>query len=88
VNRTRKELIAAQRAIAVAKVTVFHCECERLAHLAAEGVVDRVEAADKLYDMAVSNRLVHIHGDDFIGEILAAAFEWAPVWSASKGSAA
>jgi hypothetical protein len=88
VTRSRKELIAAKRAIAVAKVTEFRRQCERLAHLATEGAVDRVEAADGLYDAAVANGLVDIHGDDFIGGVLAAAFEWAPVWSASMGSAA
>jgi hypothetical protein len=86
-TRSRKELVAAKRAIALAKVTEFRRHCERLAHLAADGVVDRVEAADVLYDAAVANGLVDIHGDDFIARMLA-AFELASVASVSKGRAA
>jgi hypothetical protein len=87
VNRLRKELFAAKRAVALAKVIEFRHQCERLARLAAEGVLDHVEAADGLYDIAVANRLVYIHGDDFIAEMLA-GLEWAPVVSVSKGRAA
>jgi hypothetical protein len=47
----------------------------------------RSRAADGLYDIAVANRLVDIHGDDFIAEMLA-TFEWVPVVSVSKGRAA
>jgi hypothetical protein len=87
-TREHEEFMAAKRAIAVAKPTEFRRQCERLAHLAAEGVVDRVKAADVLYDAAIANGLVDIHGEDWVAGIFAAAFEWAPVVSVSKGRAA
>jgi hypothetical protein len=86
-TRSRKELTAARREVAVAKLMVWCRECHRLARLAAEGAVDRVDAADCLYDIAVGNGLVDAHGDDFIAGMLAAAFEWAPVGSAPNEAA-
>jgi hypothetical protein len=88
VTRSRKELIVARREVAVAKLRVWCRECHRLARLAAEGIVDRVDAADCLYDIAVGNGLVNAHGDDFIAGMLATAFEWAPVGSSSGETAA
>jgi hypothetical protein len=41
-----------------------------------------------LYDAAVANGLVDIHGEDWVAGIFAAAFEWAPVASATAGRAA
>jgi hypothetical protein len=77
------ELIAVQRAIANAKLTLFGEACERLARFVAEGVMTRNDAADWLYDVAVANGLVDMHGDDRIAEILADAFGLARDYSAS-----
>jgi hypothetical protein len=87
VNRSNNELTVAKREVALAKLMVWNRECHRLARLAAEGVVDRVDAADCLYDIAVGNGLVDAHGDNFIAGMLAAAFEWAPVGSAPAEAA-
>jgi hypothetical protein len=86
--RSHKEIIVAKRAIALAKLIEFRRQCGRLAHLAAEGIVDRVDATDSLYDAAVAHDLIGIHGEDFIAGVLATAFEWSAAWSATQGRAA
>jgi hypothetical protein len=77
VTRSKKELIAAKQAVAVAKLVEWRRQCARLARLAVAGIVDWVEAADVLYDIAVGNRLVALYGDDFITGMLAIAIKWA-----------
>jgi hypothetical protein len=74
-NRSRKELIAAKRAISLGKLIEFEFQCERLAELVSDGVVDRVHAIDGLFDAALANNLIEIHGVDYIQWMLAAAFE-------------
>jgi hypothetical protein len=69
------ELIAAKRDVALAKLTLFGEACDRLALFVAEGVLDRGDAVEWLYDIAVGNGLVDTHGDDLIDRMLAAAFE-------------
>lgn len=83
--RTRRELAAAKRAIALGKVTEFQRQCERLAHLVADGLIGRADAADGLFDAAIGNNLVNTHGVDYIQNCLAKTF--GPIASAPEGSA-
>jgi hypothetical protein len=73
-TRLQQELIMAKRAIALAKLTEFQRQCDRLAHLVADGAIGRANAADDLFEVAQANDLVEIHGVDCIQRSLAAAF--------------
>src|SRR4051812_9504810 len=83
--RTRRELIAARREIALGKLTELQHQCERLSRLVAEGIISRVDAADGLFDAAIGNDLVSTYGVDYIQNCLAKTF--GPVASAPAGSA-
>lgn len=73
-ERTRREVIAAKRAIALGKLTEFQWQCERLGQLVADDRVGRLDAADGLFEAAIANNLVGIHGIDYIQNCLAKAF--------------
>lgn len=87
-TRLQRELVATKRAISLARLTEFQRQCDRLAHLVADGVIGRADAADELFEAAQANDLVDIHGVDCIQRSLAAAFARAPLGSALKGRAA
>lgn len=69
-----RELREAWRAVANAKLVEYRGQCWRLAALIREGVVDKADAADRLWDIAVAHALVRAHGEDRIEAILAEAF--------------
>src|SRR5262249_19897977 len=69
-----KELLAAWRAVANAKLTAFREQCWRLAALVRQGLVDRTAAADRLWEIAIAHALVRALGEDRIEAILAEAF--------------
>lgn len=79
--------IEARRAIALAPLDELYRQCERIALLPLDAA-QRVEAEDVLYDAAVANRLVKIHGDDFITRVIADAFASVSAASVSKGRVA
>src|SRR5262249_58005733 len=53
-----KELLAAWRAVANAKLTAFREQCWRLAMLVRQGLGDRTAAADRLWEIAIAHALV------------------------------
>ena len=63
-TRTKIELIATKRAIAIGKLTEFERQCARLTQLIAEGVIGLADAADGLFDAADANGLIEAHGQD------------------------
>ncbi|KZD23899.1 hypothetical protein [Tardiphaga robiniae] len=86
-TRTKIELIATKRAIAIGKLVEFERQCMRLAHLIAEGGIDRADAADGLFDAAEANGLIEVHGQDHIQLRVASAFELVGLELAFKGRA-
>lgn len=71
---THPELIAARRAISIAKLVEFDGQCWRIAALVRAGVIDLVDAVDALYGVAEANDLTSAHGPDFVTEIMSCAF--------------
>ena len=68
------ELIEAWRAVANAKLTEFRRQCWRLAMLAQQGLVDKMAAVDRLYEIAIAHALVRALGEDHVEAIIAEAF--------------
>jgi len=83
-----QELTATRMAVASAKMREFRRQCWRLAWLVRSSVLDRVEAADCLYEIAVGHALIRAHGDDRIQAILAEAFAAADFNPLHSGDAA
>jgi hypothetical protein len=83
-TRTKIELIATKRAIAIGKLTEFERQCARLTQLIAEGVIGLADAADGLFDAADANGLIEAHGQDYIQLCVAAAFEMVALDAALK----
>jgi hypothetical protein len=71
----------AWRAVATARIDEFIYQCERLADLARDGIVDRAEAADCLHEIAVAHSLADTFGPDYVVNLIAEAF--APAWAAA-----
>src|SRR6516164_8321602 len=69
-----KELLAAWRAVANAKLAEFRRQCWRLALLTRQGMVDKTAAVDRLTEIATAHALVRALGEDRIEAILAEAF--------------
>jgi len=69
-----RELIEAWRAVANAKLTEFRRQCWRLAMLAQQGLVDKMAAVDRLYEIAIAHALVRVLGEDHVEAIIAEAF--------------
>jgi hypothetical protein len=69
-----RELTAAWRAVANAKLTEYRAQCWRLAALVRKGVVDRIAAVDRLQEIAIAHALVRSLGDDRVEAIIAEAF--------------
>jgi len=69
-----KELLAAWRSVANAKLAEFRRQCWRLALLTRQGMVDKTAAVDRLTEIATAHALVRALGEDRIEAILAEAF--------------
>ena len=69
-----KELLAAWRAVANAKLTEFRDQCWRLAMLVRQGMIERTAAVDRLQEIATAHALVRALGEDRIEAIIAEAF--------------
>jgi hypothetical protein len=65
----------ARRAVAIAKLTEFGHQCRRLGALVAERLIDCGTVADNLYDIAIANDLVAVHGDDRVQHLIADGFK-------------
>ena len=69
-----KEFIEAWRAVATAKLVEFRRQCWRLAWLVRQGAIDKVDASDKLWEIAIAHALVRSLGEDRVQAIIAEAF--------------
>jgi len=69
-----RELLAAWRAVANAKLVEYRRQCWRLSLLVRQGVVERVAAVDRLYEIAIAHALVRSLGEDRVEAIIAEAF--------------
>ena len=68
------ELLEAWRAVANAKLTEFRRQCWRLALLVRRGVVDKMAAVDRLWEIATAHALVRALGKDRVQAIVDEAF--------------
>lgn len=55
-------------------IEVFRARCEARSTLCANGLMDLQDAVDELQEVAVAQRLVAMHGQDAIQQILAESF--------------
>jgi hypothetical protein len=69
-----KELLAAWRAVANAKLAEFRRQCWRLAALVRQGFLERTTAVDRLWEIAVAHALIRSLGEDRVQAILDEAF--------------
>jgi hypothetical protein len=69
-----RELLEAWRSVANAKVAEFRRQCWRLAHIVREGLVGKVEAVDRLWEIAIAHALVRAMGEDRVAMIIGEAF--------------
>jgi hypothetical protein len=79
-----RELLEAWRAVANAKLAEYRRQCWRLAGLVQQGIVGRVAAVDRLWEIAIAHALVRAMGDDRVEAIIAEAFagvEFDPMFS-------
>ena len=64
----------AWRAVTNSKLNEFRFQCTRLAELARQGVVDKIDAIDTLHTIAIAHALIRALGADYVEEIIAQAF--------------
>jgi hypothetical protein len=69
-----RELLAAWRAVANAKLAEFRRQCWRLALLVRQGVIDKAAAVDRLWEIATAHALVRALGEDRVQAIIEEAF--------------
>jgi hypothetical protein len=67
-------LLESWRAVANAKLLEFRRQCWRLAGLVRKGVIDKIDAIDKLREIAIAHALVRAQGEDRVEAIIAEAF--------------
>jgi hypothetical protein len=80
-----RELLQAWRAVANAKLVEYRRQCWRLAALVQGGIVGRVAAVDRLWEIAIAHALLRALGEDRVEAIIAEAFAGAdfdPVYAA------
>src|SRR4030081_2555433 len=63
-----------RRAVANGKLTEYRNQCWRLANLARRGIVQRSNAVDLLFEVALGHALVRSLGEDRITAIIGEAF--------------
>jgi hypothetical protein len=68
------ELLEAWRAVANAKLTEYRKQCWRLAALVRNGVIAKMAAVDRLWEIATAHALVRALGEDRVQAILSEAF--------------
>jgi hypothetical protein len=68
----RPVIISVRRAVAIAKLTEFENQAFRLGNYVTNELMPRPVAGDALYDVALANDLLKIHGGDVIQGIIAA----------------
>jgi hypothetical protein len=68
------EVREAWRAVANAKLAEYRRQAWRLAHLARKGSIQKVDAVDGLWEIALAHALVRALGEDRVQAILSEAF--------------
>ena len=68
------ELLEAWRAVANAKLVEFKRQCWRLAGLVRKGAVQKVDAVDRLWEIATAHALVRALGEDRVHVIISEPF--------------
>jgi hypothetical protein len=81
--RQERELLEAWRAVANAKLAEYRRQAWRLAILARQGTVNKADAVDRLWTIAIAHALVRAMGEDRVEAILAEAFAEAPLEAAA-----
>ena len=69
-----RELIAAWRAVANAKLAEYRRQSWRLAMLVRQGAIDKTAAVDRLWEIAIAHALVRAFGEDRVQSIIGEAF--------------
>jgi hypothetical protein len=69
-----RELRESWRAVANAKLVEYRRQCWRLAGLVRTGIIDKADAVDALWTIAIAHALIRSLGDDRVEAILAEAF--------------
>ncbi|MEY2608938.1 MAG: hypothetical protein QOH31_6835 [Verrucomicrobiota bacterium] len=69
-----RELIEAWRAVANAKLVEFRQQSRRLAVLGSRGVVGKIAAVDRLWEIAIAHALVRALGEVRVQAIISEAF--------------
>jgi hypothetical protein len=69
-----RELLEAWRAVANAKLNEFRRQCWRLAGLVCQGTMQKVDAIDRLWEIATAHALVRALGEDHVQLIISEAF--------------
>jgi hypothetical protein len=73
-NGAEVEFREVRRAVANAKLSEYRRQCWRLAGLVGQGAINRTDAVDMLWEIAVAHALVRALGEDCIEGIVAEAF--------------
>jgi hypothetical protein len=66
----KAELLEAKRAVANSKLLEFRKQCWRLAALVQQGVIEKSEAIDNLWEIATAHALVRALGQDHVDIII------------------
>jgi hypothetical protein len=69
-----RELLEAWRAVANAKLVEFRRQCWRLAGLVGQGTVQKIDAVDRLWEIATAHALVRALGEDRVELIISEPF--------------
>jgi hypothetical protein len=69
-----RELLEAWRAVANAKLVEFRRQCWRLAGLVDQGTVQKIDAVDRLWEIATAHALVRALGEDRVELIISEPF--------------
>jgi hypothetical protein len=70
----QRELREAWRSVANSKVNEFRRQCWRVAGLVRTGVVNKADAVDALFTIAIAHALIRALGEDRVEAIIAEAF--------------
>jgi hypothetical protein len=68
------ELLEAWRAVANAKLVEFRRQAWRLAGLVSQGTVTKIDAVDRLWEIAIAHALVRALGEDHVQLIISEPF--------------
>lgn len=64
----------AARKVAIAKLTAFETSCHKIGEMVLSSSFPKAAAVDGLYEIALANGLLRIHGGDLIQGLIADGF--------------